>query len=152
MTDLSVGLSSGGSIVNDMISTHQLALERSLKLGPYHDLESLLQAAVKTRDETAVKELVRQSDALCQQADGKKHVTRILWKTIIDAPPRLADLFLSCPAEPFDFQFIDDINGRTCLHEAAITGERRLVDMCIQKGVQVNHADVYGLLACLSRS
>lgn len=144
VTDLSVGLSDGGSVVNDMISTHQLALEKSLKLGPYNDFESYLQAAVKAGDENAIRELVHRSDVLCQQPEGKKHVTRILWKAIIDAPPPLADLLLSCPAEPFDFQFIDDINGRSCLHEVAITGESRLVDMCIQKGVQVNHADVYG--------
>lgn len=144
ITDLSVGLSGGGSIVNDMISTHQLALERSLKLGPYHDLESYLQAAVKAGDENAIRELVHQSDVLCQQPEGKKHVARILWRAIIDAPSPLADVLLSCPAEPFDFQFIDDINGRSCLHEAAITGELRLVDMCIQENVQVNHTDVYG--------
>ena len=100
--------------------------------------------AIKANNESAIPELVQQSDILCQQPEGRKHVTRILWKAVIDAPPLLADLILASPSVPFDFQFVDDINGRTCLHEAAITGEARLINMCIEKGVQVHKADIYG--------
>ncbi|KAH8118535.1 cyclin-dependent protein kinase inhibitor [Phellopilus nigrolimitatus] len=147
LTDLTVGLSGEGSVVNDMILTHQIALERSSRMGPYHDLETNLQNAVKAKDERAIRELIRQSDTLHVQPGGKTHVTRILWKVIIDAPAPLADLILSCPSVPFDFQFIDDINGRTCLHEAAMTGELRLVNLCIAKEVQTDRADVYGRTA-----
>lgn len=131
--------------------THQLALERSARLGPYHDLETNLQSAVKSYDQRTIQELIRQSDALCEQPEGKIHVSRILWKVVIDAPPTLADLILASPAVPFDYQFIDDINGRTCLHEAASTGELRLVNLCIQNGVQIDRVDVYGArLFCIS--
>ncbi|EJD01250.1 cyclin-dependent protein kinase inhibitor [Fomitiporia mediterranea MF3/22] len=144
LTDLTIGLSNDGSIVNDMMLTHQIALERSLHMGPYRDLETNLQNAVKAGDERAIRELVQESDTLLAQPGSKAHVTRVLWKVIIDAPPSLADLILSCPSVPFDLHFVDDINGRTCLHEAAIAGQDRLVNMCITGGIEVGRADVYG--------
>ena len=127
-----------------MILNHQITLDRITRMGPYHDLEINLQNAIKSGDEHVIRDLIRQSDALLQQPEGRSHVTRILWKAVIDAPPALADLILACPAEPFDFHFVDDINGRTCLHTAAISGELRLVDLCIQNGVQVERIDFYG--------
>ena len=48
---------------------------------------------------------------------------------------------------PFRFDFVDDINGRTYLHEAAISGHVRLVLVCIQNGIDVNRQDVYGRTA-----
>lgn len=137
-----------------MILTHQLALERSSGMGPYRDLEKNLHNSVKANDEQAIKELIRQSDDLRRQPDGKTHVLRILWKVIIDAPPNLADMILSAPALPFDYQFVDDINGRTCLHEAAMSGELRLVNICIENNVQITRADHYGerIMAAISFS
>lgn len=131
------------SVVGEMMFDHQMALASS-RTGAYNDLESNLLKAVEAKDENAIRELARQSDALHAHPDGKMHVTRILWKVVIVAPRHLADLILESPAIPFDFQFVDDINGRTCLHEAAMRGEARLVDLCISKGVQVDRADVYG--------
>ncbi len=131
--------------MNEMILTHQLALERSARMGPYHDLEKNLRNAVRANDEQGIRELIRQSDDLRQQPDGKTHVLRILWKIVIEAPPPLADLILSVPAIAFDYQFVDDINGRTCLHEAAMSGELRLVNICIRNNCQISRADLYGL-------
>ena len=70
------------------------------------------------------------------------HVTRILWKAVIDAPPDLADHILTCASSPFDYHFVDDINGRTCLHEAARVGALRLVNLCLENGVQRDKVDV----------
>lgn len=142
LTDLTVGLSNDGSVVNDMILTHQIALERSSHMAPFRDLETSLQNAVKAGDERAIRDLIQQSSTLQSQPGSKTHVNRVLWKVIIDAPPALADFILSWSS--LDFSFIDDINGRTCLHEAAISGEERLVNMCITKGVEADRADVYG--------
>ena len=72
------------------------------------------------------------------------HVTRILWKAVIDAPPELADHILTSASTPFDYHFVDDINGRTCLHEAARVGALRLVNLCLDNGVQQDKVDVYG--------
>lgn len=87
---------------------------------------------------------IHYSDQLAQQSGGKGNVTRILWNVIIEAPQDLADLILNSLASPIDFQFIDDINGRTCLHEASIAGAKRMVSLCIQNNVSVDKCDVYG--------
>ena len=143
LTDLSSGLKFEGSAASD-IFIQQIMTERNIYTGPFHDLEKNLRKAIATSDETAIAELVRYSDALGQQNGGKTNVTRILWKAIIEAPSNFADLMLSFMGSPFDFAFIDDINGRTCLHEAAIAGALRLVEMCLEKGVQLHKVDVYG--------
>jgi CDK inhibitor PHO81 len=148
LTDLSIGTNLAGSAVNDLMLTHQININRSTQPGPYRDLEANLLNAVKTKDEAATRELVRQAGNLRQQQDGRALVTRILWKVVIDASPPFADLVLASLSEPFDFTFVDDINGRTCLHEAAIAGELRLLDMCINRGVQPDRADVYGENHC----
>lgn len=144
LTDLTVGLDSGGSIVNDMILTHQIALERTHRMSPYYDLETRLRNAIRDSDTSTIRELVQQSDSVLSQPESKIHGARILWKIVIDAPPELADLILDSLQTPFDLGFVDDINGRTCLHEAAISGQERLVEMCISKGVTVAAADLYG--------
>lgn len=144
LTDLTIGTNLAGSAVNDLMLTHQITMNRSAHSGPYRDLEANLLIAAKTKDEALTRELVKQADVLRQQPESRTLITRILWKVIIDASPPLADLILASLAEPFDFNFVDDINGRTCLHEAAIAGEFRLLDMCISKGVVCNRVDVYG--------
>ncbi|TBU33259.1 ankyrin repeat-containing domain protein, partial [Dichomitus squalens] len=113
-------------------------------MAPFYDLESNLRKAVTDGDRTVVADLVRYSDSLVQSREARNHVTRILWKAVIDAPQELADLILSSTAGPFDYTFVDDINGRTCLHEAAIAGLLRLVDLCLAGGVQKDKTDAYG--------
>jgi len=118
--------------------------ERNLHTGPFHDFEKNLRKAIASTDEAAISEIVQNSVLLAQQNGGKANVTRILWKAVLEAPPDLADLILSSLTFPFDFGFIDDINGRTCLHEAATAGSLRLIELCLQRGVQFDKADVYG--------
>ncbi|KAJ8522978.1 hypothetical protein ONZ45_g506 [Pleurotus djamor] len=143
LTDLSSGLQFEGSAATD-IFTQQLMVERAPQMGPYRDLENSLRKAVTTSDRTAVADCVRFSDSLSQQNGGKPNVTRILWNVVLEAPPDLADLILASLSIPFDFQYVDDINGRTCLHEASIAGTLRLVNLCLKNNVQADKLDVYG--------
>lgn len=129
------------------ILIQQLTVERAPSSGPFRDLEKNLRKAVANSDTTAISDCLRFSDVLSQEAGGKINVDRILWSVVIEAPPDFADLILSSLTSPFDFHFIDDINGRTCLHEAAISGAPRLVNMCLDKGVQTDKVDVYGRTA-----
>ncbi|CAH7670007.1 hypothetical protein PPACK8108_LOCUS4678 [Phakopsora pachyrhizi] len=48
------------------------------------------------------------------------------------------------PSTRLDFSFVDDISGRTCLHEAATAGRTNLIRQSIQHKVPVSTADVYG--------
>lgn len=121
--------------------------EQTPPAGPFRDLENNLRKAVVTHDTVAVAECALYSDVLAKLDGGKTIITRILWNVIIEAIPDMADLIFSSLSTPFDFQFIDDINGRTCLHEAAIGDALPLVDLCIKKGVRVDKTDLYGRTA-----
>lgn len=159
LTDLSSGLKFEGPAAND-IFTQQILAERPLPVGPFYDLEHNLRKAVQASDRIAIENYVRLAEVISHshaagdtnsQASGRDstntNVTRILWNLIIEAPPDLADLILVSLSTPFDFRFIDDINGRTCLHEAAIAGTPRLVDMCLINNVQHTKQDTYGRTA-----
>ncbi|KAI0047270.1 cyclin-dependent protein kinase inhibitor [Auriscalpium vulgare] len=143
ITDVSVGLALEGDAVSELIINRQMTVEGNTQIGLFRDLESNLRKAVASQDEASIRSLVTYSDTLGQQHWGRGNITRILWKAVIDAPQPLADLILATSGY-FDFQFVDDINGRTCLHEASIAGELRLVDLCLLNGVDPHTVDVYG--------
>lgn len=144
LTDLSRGLKYENPAANDLILTRQLSLDQSWSMRPFHDLESSLRRAVQRADATTVEEVIRHSDVLAQQPGGRTNVTRILWKAVIDSPPAFADLILSIASNLFDFKFVDDINGRTCLHQAAMVGMLRLINVCLDNNVPADKVDAYG--------
>lgn len=155
----------GGTLtpgVNSELILRQISGEASQSTSLFRDLESDLRKAVANGDRSAIERIVLYSDTLAQQEGqqdtsttgagttttkgklGRSNITRVLWRAVVDAPQDLADLILQSTATPFDFTFVDDINGRTCLHEAAITGALRLVNMCLENGVSADKVDVYG--------
>lgn len=133
-----------GALPEDVILAQQLSTYGSSQMGPFQDLESNIRKAVADSDRNTLRDLVRYSESLCLSPSAKMHATRILWKSVIDAPPDLADHILTCASNPFDYHFVDDINGRTCLHEAARVGALRLVNLCLDNGVEPEKVDVYG--------
>ncbi|KAI0313604.1 hypothetical protein OF83DRAFT_1086226 [Amylostereum chailletii] len=143
ITDVSVGsaVEGEGEAVTDLILNRQISNEGSTQMSLFRDLESNLRKAVIALDEAAVRSLVVYSNTLGQQHSS--NITRVLWKTVVDAPPALADLILAT-ATTFDYSFVDDINGRTLLHEAAIAGALRLLDLCLANRVPPDTVDVYG--------
>lgn len=143
ITDLSTGYNFEKQIEPYNL-THPPHSDRAPSSVAFRDLESNFRRAVASNDRKSITELVGYADLLAQEPGGQTNTSRILWKVIIDAPPDLADLVLSSMTTPFDFHFIDDINGRTCLHEAAIAGAPRLVDLCLKKGILGAATDVYG--------
>ena len=143
LTDLSTGFKLEGAAAQDILDL-QLSIERNTYSGPLREFELDLRKAVENTDKATIKDLVRHSDILGHQDGGKAHVTRVLWKVVVDAPSELTDLILTSVEVPFDFGFIDDINGRTCLHEAAGAGSLHLVNMCLEQGSQKEKLDVYG--------
>ena len=143
LTDLSSGLKFEGPAARDTLDL-QLYIERNTHSGPFREFELDLRKAVENSDRSSIKDLVRHSDILSSQNGGKGDVTRVLWKVVVDAPSDLADLILASVEVPFDFNFVDDINGRTCLHEAAAAGALRLTKLCLEKGSQRDRLDSYG--------
>jgi CDK inhibitor PHO81 len=146
ISDLSSGLKFEGPAAND-IFTQQILTELSPPSGPFRDLEKNFHRALADSDTAALLDCVHYSDLVAQQSGGKANITRIIWNVVLDASPDLADFILASLTSPFDFHFVDDINGRTCLHEAAIAGDQRMVALCIQNNVEVNKSDAYGRTA-----
>ncbi|EEB90762.1 hypothetical protein MPER_10989, partial [Moniliophthora perniciosa FA553] len=145
LTDLSSGLKFEGPAANDVI-TNQILAERIAYAGPFHDLEKNLRKAVAAGDRSAITEFVKYSEMLSNEPEGQRNIARILWSVIVEAPPDLTDLIMDSLSS-LDFHFVDDINGRTCLHEAAIAGALWLVEPCMDNGVQVDRVDAYGRTA-----
>ena len=118
------------------------------------DLEHALVMAVKAGDQPAVDELLKAllSPANARSStDGPSPVSRILWRAVLeDSPVSLVPSDANgtyhgaIPTALLDFTFVDDINGRTSLHEAANAGRVALVEICLEKGVAMSQADVYG--------
>lgn len=146
LTDLSSGLAFEGAAVNDVILSKE-ATHRTIT-GAFYDLQKDLQLAILSNDEALIKELVKYAEVLARQdgmkSGGTTNVTRILWRVITEAPPELADLVLGSLESPFDFDFVDDINGRGCLHEAAMFGAPRLINLCLSKVKDPAKVDLYG--------
>lgn len=143
ITDVSVGLELEGTDVSHLILNRQISNDGNTQMGLFRDLEGNLRKAVLSEDEASIKSLVVFSNTLGQQHEGKGNITRLLWRAVVDAPPSLGDIILSNSTD-FDYQFVDDINSRTCLHEAAIAGALRLVNLCLDHGVEPDKVDVYG--------
>lgn len=146
ITDLSSGLKFEGPGANDILA-QQILTEATPPSGPFRDLENNFHKALASMDTYAIKDCVHYADLLALESGGKGNVTRILWNVVIEASPDLADLILASLTTPFDFNFVDDINGRTCLHEAAIAGAPRMVSLCFENNVSVDRCDVYGRTA-----
>ncbi|KAI0032031.1 hypothetical protein K488DRAFT_50830, partial [Vararia minispora EC-137] len=152
ITDVSVG--QNDEAVSEIILGHQFVHDGGIHMALYRDLESNLRKAVLAGDEASVRQLVMYTNTLDQRtpstgaAGGSApaqaaNITRVLWKTVVDAPPALADLVLVTTTK-LEWSYVDDINGRTLLHEAAIAGALRLVELCIEHGVSADITDVYG--------
>ncbi|KAG9002368.1 phosphate system positive regulatory protein pho81 [Tulasnella sp. 427] len=108
----------------------------------FRELETNLGKAIASKDDSAARQALVLAEQLLSQPNGTTHVTRILWKAAIEAEPSIADIIMA--SKGYDIHYIDDINGRTCLHGAAIAGELRLLNLCVQSGLNVDQSDFYG--------
>jgi CDK inhibitor PHO81 len=146
-SNVTIGQKLEPPLASDPVFRQQLALEDTVQhRRVFRDLEANLCKAINLNDEFAVLELLNFVELSLSGDDyGRTHVMRILWKSAIQAEPRLADTIIN--SKPFNLAFVDDINGRTSLHEAALAGELRLVNLCIQRGIKVNQTDAYGRTA-----
>ena len=135
-------------VPSDAILSQQLTAESSaLSMRVFREFETNLSKAIQLNDKAAVMDLLAltESSLPSQAQHGRTHIMRILWRAAMSANPDIADVIIGSP--PFDLSFVDDINGRTYLHEASIAGDLRLVDVCLTHGTDVNRVDAYGRTA-----
>ena len=106
------------------------------------NLENELILAVRANDRLAVESIftnLPSYDSL--DSEIRSQLARVFWRAAILEPEgteRLVD-----PSH-LDFAFVDDINGRTPLIEAAARSKLDLVQLCLSRGINVRHRDVYG--------
>ncbi|ELU41829.1 cyclin-dependent protein kinase inhibitor [Rhizoctonia solani AG-1 IA] len=131
------GLGSG-----DLMLTQHIALSRVRHSSAIADLEGNLNKAIQNSEpnETHIRQLLSLAQEAITTSD-KNHIIRILWRAAIEAPRIVSDVIVDSP--PFDIEAIDDISGRTFLHETALSGQLRLVEMALARGVDPSKLDVY---------
>jgi CDK inhibitor PHO81 len=126
----------------DIMLTQHIALSRAAHSSTIVDLEGNLNKAITTPVVNGPH--IQQLLSLAQEAvtpSNKDHIVRILWRAAIEAPRDVADMIVACPT--FDIEAVDDISGRTFLHEAAISGQSWLVQLALSRGVAPAKLDVY---------
>ncbi|KDN50009.1 hypothetical protein RSAG8_01345, partial [Rhizoctonia solani AG-8 WAC10335] len=137
--DLSIQPGTGSG---DLMLTQHIELSRARHSSAIADLEGNLNKAIQTPEPN--ESHIRQLLTLAQEAittSDKNHIVRVLWKAAIEAPHTTSDIIIESPS--FDIEAIDDISGRTFLHEAALSGQLRLVEMALARGVDPAKLDVY---------
>ncbi|KEP54101.1 cyclin-dependent kinase inhibitor [Rhizoctonia solani 123E] len=131
-----------GSGSGDLMLTQHIELSRARHSSAIADLEGNLNKAIQNPESNEPH--IQQLLALAQEAittSDKNHIVRILWKAAIEAPLITSDMIIESPS--FDIEAIDDISGRTFLHESALSGQLRLVEMSLARGVDPAKLDVY---------
>ncbi|CAE6456550.1 unnamed protein product [Rhizoctonia solani] len=131
-----------GTGSGDLMLTQHIELSRASHSSAIVDLEGNLNKAIETPEPNEPH--IRQLLLIAQEAmatSDKNHIIRILWKAAIEAPRITSDLIIESSA--FDIEAIDDISGRTFLHEAALSGQLRLVEMSLARGIDSAKLDVY---------
>ncbi|KAG8710342.1 ubiquitin-protein ligase peroxin 12 [Ceratobasidium sp. 394] len=126
----------------DITLTQHIALSRAAHSSTAVDLEGNLNKAIAAPGvgEADIQQLL----ALAHEAavpSERTHIVRILWKAAIEAPRNVADVIVASPA--FDIETVDDISGRTFLHEAAVSGQLWLVQLALSRGIAPAKLDVY---------
>lgn len=77
-----------------------------------------------------------------QARDKSKRLMRILWRAAIQVPEDMVDQVLA--SLDLDYRFVDNINGRSPLHQACIAGSLRLVTLCVDRvPALIEQADTY---------
>lgn len=124
----------------------------------YQELEKSLLRAVSSGSSSMVSDLIR--NLVLTSATSS-----VLWRAAFEIPDTISlsttnatTISLSPPSVPgrnllsqysdlvekLNFDYVDDINSRTPLHDAALHGKYHLVKLALDKGVPVAAKDIYG--------
>ncbi|KAI4164494.1 MAG: hypothetical protein LQ342_001807 [Letrouitia transgressa] len=103
------------------------------------DIDSQLLQATLPKDFVVLQDWVKK---LRGSSDAKLRLTRTFLGAIADASEAALEILLESGL--IDFHAEDEINERNCLHEAAISGRRSILDVGLSHGVDLSRVDVYG--------
>lgn len=74
--------------------------------------------------------------------EDRDRISRVFWHVCSEASAETIQLLVDTGL--VNFNYVDDINDRSCLHEAATTGRLQVIELCVKQGVGVQTTDVYG--------
>ncbi|KAI4216377.1 MAG: hypothetical protein LQ351_001387 [Letrouitia transgressa] len=103
------------------------------------DIDSQLLQATLPKDFVVLQDWVKR---LRESSDAKLRLTRTFLGAIADASEAALGILLESGL--IDFHAEDEVNERNCLHEAAISGRRSILDVGLNHGVDLSRVDVYG--------
>ncbi|OBZ86897.1 Ankyrin repeat protein nuc-2 [Choanephora cucurbitarum] len=108
------------------------------------DIEIDLVKAVTAGQPSLIKEIL---DRMMQNPSAEDHarLTRVFWHACSEAPRTVIDMLID--TQLVNFQYVDDIIERSCLHVAAMNGRMDVMDICTQHGANVELTDAYGRTA-----
>ena len=100
-----------------------------LALDALVDLEGSLVKAVASGHD-AIADWIKAAKGR-QAKDRSKRLMRILWRAALQVPDDMLEVVLANLT--LDFRYIDNINGRSPLHQASIVGSLRVVQLCVEQ-------------------
>ncbi|KAG2198472.1 hypothetical protein INT47_004459 [Mucor saturninus] len=108
------------------------------------DIELELVKSVSSGQSSLVREIL---DRIIQNPspDDKGKITRVFWHACSEAPKDITDMLIE--TKLVNFEYVDDIIERSCLHVAAMNGRLDLLEICTKNGANVEARDAYGRTA-----
>ncbi|KAI9341860.1 hypothetical protein BD770DRAFT_351886 [Pilaira anomala] len=108
------------------------------------DVELELMKFVSTGQASLVREIL---DRIAQHpaAEDKARLTRVFWHACSEATKDITDMLIE--TNLINFEYVDDIIERSCLHVAAMNGRLDLLKTCTEHGANVEGTDAYGRTA-----
>lgn len=134
-----VGVTGQDEIGSDKMLDFAIARDQEVDL--LAELDENLTSLIKSGQADAAMEMVR----IARQSEDNTSISRVVWRALLDADEEAVKFVLNVGLP--DYSFVDDINWRTCLHEASSAGKLHLVQACVENGVEVGKADIYGRAA-----
>jgi CDK inhibitor PHO81 len=108
------------------------------------DIELELVKAVSSGQGSLVREIL---DRIMQNpsVEDRGRLTRVFWHACSEAPTEITDMLIE--TQLVNFEYVDDIIERSCLHVAAMNGRLDLLEVCTKHGANVEATDAYGRTA-----
>lgn len=118
------------------------ATSNPMNMDGISDLEFDLERILADQTPAAVEEWLEAAKIKWNYPTADSRLMRLVWRAIEELQPKYLETILN--GFPVDFEFVDKINGRRPLHEAAITGRIPIVQICLERGMSPAVQDVYG--------
>jgi CDK inhibitor PHO81 len=103
------------------------------------ELEVQILQAIITGDTGLVKEWVART---VNHEEARERISRVFLNTVNNAAPSTQQVLYDTGL--INFNFADPINERNCIHEAAVSGKKDVLNAALASGANIRAPDVYG--------